>query len=596
MPISSAARAQSPNVAVSLEARRQIAFAARAELCRRSLYEFLQWSWAELEPGVEFKDNWHVRAFCDHVQWCLEGWLVALGKGTPAMTARVLASWDEHGLTFEIGKLLVQNMIWNLPPGTLKSRILMVCAPAWMWLHDSTWSVCCISGNDDNVKRDSNATRDLVTSSWYRSAFAIKWRIQRKQDSVSNWKLTSGGERKSRSMGSGFTGVHCNALFLDDPDDADRVWNESARKGVQNKWTRAIKNRGKISLDLTLRIAIQQRLHTDDWTAAQVAKGIWSPEDRAAWAWIAVPVFYGQAPANAPKYSPWGWCDPRHVANDNLHPAIFSDTALADEERDKGLEGFNAQYNQNPDRLDGGMIPRSAIRFFRIEGMPITTTPRPVGCGITTDGQPTETRIVKLKTNGELDLDWLTVSIDCSNGSERVTASAVGIIVMGGKGMERYIFDDLTAVMDIDTMNDQVAESLERWPCKKAIIELKAAGASVIAELKKRLAKGDIIWPNGAPAVVEVVAYNPGNDSKESRAAAMKPEWTAGLVFVLDGARWLFPTIGDNGRTVDQGLIGEVCTFPKSKRDDRIDAIAQVIAYYAVKPDHRKAWLAMSRR
>jgi phage terminase large subunit-like protein len=590
-----AARARDSNVPVSRETRRAISTAARAVLAKRYLYWFLREAWGELEPGVEFKDNWHVKAFCDHVQWMLEGWLVALGKGTPEMRERVLASWAEHGLDYIQGQLLVQNMIWNLPPGTLKSRILMVCAPAWMWLHEPAWSVCAISGNDDNVKRDSNAQRELVTSAWYRQTFNIKWRIMRRQDSVANWKTTAGGERKSRSMGSGFTGVHCNALFLDDPDDADRVWNESARKAVQNKWTRAIKNRGKISLDLTLRIAIQQRVHIDDWTAAQVSKGIWSPDDRKAWAWIAVPVFYGMAPENAPKMSPWGWRDPRRAANDNLQPAIFSDEALADEERDKGPEGFAAQYNQNPERFDGGMIQRSDVRLFRIEGMPVPTRARPAGVGLAEDGKtPEEALVLKFKPDGRLDIDWLTVTVDCSNGSERVTASAVGILVVGGKGMQRFVFDDLTDVMDIDTMYDRVADAIEKWPATKAIIELKAAGASVIANLKKRLARGDIKWPDGTPAIVEVISYNPQNDSKESRAAAMVPAWRAGLIYVLEGQSWLYPKLGDGGKTIDQGFIGEICTYPKSKRDDRIDALGQCLAYYDAKPDHRKRWRSMA--
>lgn len=588
-------RAQSTDPVEAREARGAVADGAQAVLCKRYLYEFLKASWEELEPGVEFKDNWHVEAFCNHVQWCLEGWLVALGKGTEAMRARVLESWDAHGLSYVEGQLLVQNMIWNLPPGTLKSRILMVCAPAWMWLHDPSWSVCCISGNDDNVKRDSNAHRDLVQSSWYRSTFRIKWKILRKQDSVQNWKTTAGGERKSRSLGSGFTGVHCNALFLDDPDDADRVWNESARKGVQNKWTRSIKNRGKISLDLTVRIAIQQRVHIDDWTSAQVAKGIWSPDDRKAWAWVAIPVFYGAAPPNAPKMTPWGWADPRRAANDNLQPAIFSDAALADEERDKGPEGFAAQYNQNPDRFDGGLIRRANVRFFRVEGMPVPTRARPAGCGVTEDGRQEEALVLKYKPSGELDLDWLTVTVDCSNGSERVTASAVGILVVGGKGALRFVFDDLTEIMDIDKMYERVADAIEKWPATKCIIELKAAGSSVIANLKKRLAAGDIEWPDGSPAKVELIAYNPTNDSKESRAAAMIPAWRRGEIHVLEGQDWLYAKMGDNGRTLDQGFVGEICTFPKSKKNDRVDALAQLLAYYDIKPDNRKQWRAMGR-
>ncbi len=590
-----AASASARQQVISPDARRVISGGARAEQMRRSLYEFLRGAWDELEPGVPFLDNWHVKAFCEHVQWMLESWLVATGKGTKAMRDRVHASWRYHGMTYVEGEVLVQNMIWNLPPGTLKSKILMVCAPAWMWLHHPSWSVCAISGVDDNVERDSNAHRELVRSFWYRQTFQISWRISRARDSVGEWRTTAGGERKSKTLGSRFTGVHVDALFLDDPDDADQVWSESARMAARNRWTRSVKNRVH-SLDISLRIAIQQRVHVDDWTASQVAKGVWSPDNRKAWAWANVPVQFGRGPAEVPRITPFGWFDPRRVANENMHPARFSPEVLADEELDKGPEGFEAQYNGNPDRFDGGIISRANIRFCRIEGTPVSTRPRPVGCGRGPDGQLEEARVIKLNPKtGELDVDWIDVSVDCSNGSERLTASAVGIVVGAGKGMERFILDDLTDVMSIDQMYDRVAEAISRWVVRKAIIELKAAGASVIADLKKRLARGDIVWPNGVPAIVEIVEYNPGHDSKESRAAATISAWRANLIYVLDGADWLYPKLNDSGRTLDQGFVGEICTFPKSKRDDRVDAIAQLLAHRRMTKDQKSAWRAMAR-
>ncbi len=579
---------------ISNETRVEIATAARAIAAKRSLHEFMRQGWHVLEHGVEFESNWHIEAFCNHVQWMLEGQLIATGKGTRAMRERVIASWADHGMDFISGELLVQNMIWNLAPSTLKSRILMVFAPAWMWLHDASWSLCAISSVDDNVKRDSNAHRDLIQSPWYRQSFGIKWRVRRDIDAVNEWVTTAGGERKSRTLMSGFIGVHVDAIFLDDPDDPDRVWNESDRKKVHNKWSRTIRRRVK-NAERCIRIAIQQRVHVDDWTAAQVAKGQWSPDDRKAWAWMAVPTLYGRGPKEAPRFSPWGWFDPRKVANENIHPARFSPAVLADEERDLGPEGFEAQYNQNPDRFDGGMIKRADIRFFRTSDMPVATRARPAACGRKDDGEPEDAYVLKIGPDGELELDWLTMTVDCSNGSERLTASAVGILVVGGKGLQRFVFDDRTAIMSIDGMYEAVKATVASWPVEKVLVELKAAGPSVIADLKAALADGTLVGPDGQPCVVEIVAIiDEKNDSKEARAAAMLSAWRAGLIYVLDGSSWLYPTVSDGGKTLDQGFIGEICTFPKSKRDDRVDAMSQLMTYYRAKKDPRARWRAMS--
>jgi hypothetical protein len=582
--------------------------AAKRELAKRSLYEFVKQSWTvhESEPP---QWNWHIEAFCWHVQMMLEGWLVANGHGTDEMRARQIEMWRRHGLRMIEGELLVQNLIANLPPQTLKSRILMVCAPAWMWIHFPAWKVCCISGVDDNVKRDSNAHRDLVESPWYISTFLtddngkIAWTVRGDIDAVGEWVTTAGGERKSKTMLGSYQGIHSDGIFLDDPDDAHRVHSEPARRDVQGKWTRAIKNRVKNS-DKSIRIAVQQRVHVDDWTSAQLAKGLWGRYDRKAWAWFCLPLMFGRAPKEVPATTPWGWTDPRTVANENLHPVRFSEAMIADEIRDRGPEGFEAQYNENPAPLDGGLIKRTDVRFFRIAGEPIADRKRPIGCGLDADGNNIPAIELGYRDDGTLDLDWLTITIDCSNGSEAVTASAVGILVCGGRGMQRFVLDDRTDIMGIQGMYDAVADAIRSWPAEKILIELAAAGTSVINELGKLLAAGKILWPDGTPAIVEIVAITPGTatnaagivvqkgrDSKQGRAAAMAPAWRAGLWFVLEGADWLYAKVIAGGRVTDPGFIGEVCTFPKSARNDRIDALSQLATYYREEvkswPDYR---------
>jgi len=571
---------------LSAEMRRAIAREARAEQCRRSLYHFVRHSFNVLEPGTAFEDNWHIKVFCDHIQWMLEGWLVAHGRGTPAMVERQKQFWAWHGLHFQARALLVQNLILNLPPVTLKSRILMVCAPAWIWLHAPSFSVSCISSVEDNVKRDSHLHRQLVESDWYRENFlrqsdgTLKWQIMSHIDAVGEWKTTAGGERKSRTMLGNWTGSHTDAIFLDDPDDAHKVHSAPKRLDVQWKWRRAIKNRVN-HLDLSIRIAIQQRVHVDDWTASQVARRVWSPDDRKAWAWVVIPLMFGKAPSDAPTVSPWGWSDPRKVANDNLQPTRFSPEFIADEMIDKGVEGFEGQYNQNPQSFDNGMFKRQHARFFRIENEPITRRQRPLGCGLREDGEDEPTFVLKyLPDSDVLDLEFFTITVDCSNGSDRLTASNVGILAIGGKQQMRFVFDDRSDVMRIERMYDEVESIIADWPVGRVLIELKAAGPSVIAEMNKRIREGRIKDKDGRAKIVVVEAINVPNETKEGRAVAMVPAWQQGLIFVLEGANWIYPRITSDGRVLDEGFLGEVCTFPQSKKTDRIDALSQLISYY----------------
>jgi phage terminase large subunit-like protein len=598
-----------------------VAAAARADLAKRSLYEFVRQSAPILEPGTEFEWNWHIWALCFHIQMMLEGWLVA-NRHVPKngnipqqeIRNRARLSWELHGLKFEERKLLVQNMIANLPPGTYKSRILMVCAPAWMWLHCPTWSVCCISGTDDNVKRDSHEHRQLVESEWYRGTFGITWTIEHRQSSVANWATTAGGIRKSRTLLGNVTGIHVDAMFLDDPDDAHKVFSEPKRRDVQYKWSRAWKNRVK-SLALCLRIAIQQRVHVEDWTSAQVAKAVWKPHDRRAWSWLVMPLRWGQAPKHAPVISPFGWMDPRSVANDNLHPSRFPDDVIADEMRDKGPDGFAAQYDQNPERLDSGWIKRAYVKFFRLQDEPIPDVrKRPAGCGLVTHGKPSATVnrngdfvssvdveyedayvLAKDRISGAWDLDWLTITIDCSMGSKSRHAAATSILVVGGKEQRRFVFGDRTGVYGPEEMFDAICNTVRDFPAQKVIIELAALGQSSIDRLRLMIATGDIRWPNGEPAIVEVIEIRVGGESKEQRFRAMLPAWAAGLVYVLDGADWLHPVLSDEGRVIDLGYVGEICGFPQAAKRDRADAMSQVMIYHAEHEDVMSSWRAMAR-
>ena len=42
--------------------------AITSELCKRSLYAFVVEFWEVLEPGRQFKDNWHIQAICEHLE------------------------------------------------------------------------------------------------------------------------------------------------------------------------------------------------------------------------------------------------------------------------------------------------------------------------------------------------------------------------------------------------------------------------------------------------------------------------------------------------------------------------------------------------
>lgn len=521
-------------------------------------------AWPVTEPGIDpNRDwNWHLDAIADHVQWQLEGWMIRTGqaaaRGEYAMkgTERtgVAKGVSEIAARFAESGRYVQNMLINFAPATLKSKIVMVFAPAWMWLRCPGWTVACLSGNPDNVTRDSNACRELVTSPWYRETFGVTWTMNPRIDSVGKWQTTAGGERTSRGLNASGVGLHVDAVFLDDPDDWVKVHGEAARLEVKRQWE-AYGNRVN-SLRDSLRIVVQQRVHTDDLSATLVATGDYvrfyaavhfDPRDRCR--------------------TPWGWVDPRKAKGENLHAARFDEETCAKERRRLGPQGFEAQYNQRPESLEGGMFKREWLRFYTRAGV-TPTLERPIGCR-----SREELPAIELPR-----LTTIAISLDGTFGSQAATSSRVGLLALGLHGNRRFVLADRTRHMGEQEgasieMTNEVIALLEKYPeCRTVLIELKALGQAVVDRLAEKMRENKL-------RRVEVVPLDTGRDSKVSRAFAMQPDIADGLLFVEDGAEWL-----TNGLDPDDaaGFVGELCSFPGGKHDDRVDTLSQFFRHFAV--------------
>lgn len=616
-----------------LEARRE---AARIELARRMLSAFAQQAIAAgVVDGIS-RVEWgpHLDAVCWHTQLQLEGWLVANGPDRdsdewPAWAAeraemieRQRQHWERTGAVWEDGEpepwlryVLVQNQIYNLPPGTLKSTLVMVIANAWVWLWEPKFSFRAFSGVEANVGRDSRATRDLVRSSWYRERFAIAWAtedadaaeltevpsidIRRDADAVEAWTTTAGGKRVSSTITSSVTGGHFAGLYIDDPDDADKVWSEPERIRPQNRYSRAIENR-VLNENHSIRLVMQQRTHPEDFTAYLLTILRWSPQSPKGWAWMCIPAEFGRGPDGVPAETPYGWRDWRTEVGQTIH-RLLSPGVLA--HKRITLPTYEWQYNLNPKRVADGIFARRHARFFVWEGTSIETLrKRPIGCPDRAEQPPIVVR--------RDELQQMTLSVDAANSLDPkpgAKVSAVGLIVGASRGEDRFVLDDRTRVLGVEGTYLAVYELLAAWAIERVLVELKALGAGVIAELTAAIRRGwymhpkedrkvELLGPDGKRVRCEVEPYQPGKESKPQRAHGGLPAWQAGQIFLLDGAHWLYPVTDDSRKTVDDGFIGEWCGFGAgAAKSDRVDAVSQFLARYRGAGDPREKWRAMAK-
>lgn len=526
--------------------------AARAFRARNKLSWFVRESWTVLEPIVRLEWDPFIEAICDHIQWILEDWRKAqkcVRKGLdPATVQRV------------------RNACFSLPPGVLKTRIIMECAPAWMWLDSPSWSVTCLSVNPARSLESAIHMRDLVTSAWYQEWFAPAWRMREDQDAKGNFANTAGGFRKSAGITVQIIGGRTDAMFVDDPNDPED--DDEACIKVSKKWKTLW---GRVNdARIAVRIIVQQRIAVDDLTGHIMKKP-------AGWMFFVLPLLFDPERICT---TPFGWTDPRTVKDQPLHPQRFTPSVLAEYQETYAGSQFQAQCQQDPDKGDGETFKFAWWNWYRISNWKDRATTRCEGARLD-DAK----HILWDPVHNVLDVDSVVVTMDPTGGSEKDDASHVGLLVVGIKGEDRYVLDDLAPGVRgfYQQLDDLDVAVVRAWRLTgkrhiKVLVEKKALGEAILEAIAKHIREAKYKTDDGNSIAVSVEDWNPGSDKKEFRASAMEPTLVLGRIYLPEGAPWVV------------AFLKEFKRFPK-KPNDRVDALAQLIARYGAKRTWKDAFV-----
>lgn len=500
--------------------------AASVELSKRKLSEFVRHAWHVLEPNTPLEWSWHIESIADHVQWMLEQWM---GR-------------REH---------TVENMVVNVPPGSMKSLILSVFAPAWMWLeeNDPSWKCMVLSGAHNVVKRDARKMRTLIKSKWYRETFNIQWDIDPEHDALTDFSNTAGGIRHSQTQNSAITGERYDSIFLDDPNDVKDI---SKVKLDQVKATWLAAGNRLNDMRRAIRIVIQQRTHEGDLTGiimneAHKKRGTGAKETDH----LCIPMEYLPPGAMDDDGKPLkcackkencdttlGKNDPRTEFGEILHPERNTPAVISGEKIRLGPLGTAGQLNQRPSPLEGGMFKRSYWGSF--------------------DALPRNQNTKQLLTDQiVMSVDSTFGGVDARTGAAK-GSSRVAIVVVAGKGATRYVMDCVYGKFSTPETKAHIKRLYDKWKdphtgehmIKKTIIENKGNGPTILAELGSDI-----------PGMIE---ENPITD-KMSRANAVHPQIAAHNVKILRDAIW------------EEEFKNELGVFPNGKYDDIVDALTQAL-------------------
>ena len=290
-----------------------------SERARRSFYEFVKQAWHVIEPKRRYIDGWHIAAICLHLQ--------ALFIGT------------------------IQRLIINVPPRHMKSLLVSVFFPAWVWIHRAEAGFMYTAYAQSLSKRDSVKCRRLMESRWYRERWGGRFKFASDQNEKMRYENNQGGVRFATSIEGNATGEGGDFLGIDDPHKIEDKDSPTAIEKA-NDWIRDVWGMRDDSPD-TREVLVMQRLSTNDATAQKLKEGDWIH--------LKLPI---DKPSDAPV-TPIGWKDPRTKIGELLWPNKYNATYVAKKRRLLGTHGSAGQLDQEPFDREGALIERAWLPIVK---------------------------------------------------------------------------------------------------------------------------------------------------------------------------------------------------------------------------------------
>jgi predicted phage terminase large subunit-like protein len=485
-----------------------------------SLLSFVRDAWPILEPAQTFVENWHIGSLC-HL-------LEDIAAGREPRT------------------------IINVPPGTMKSLLVSVIFPCWLWARDPKKRILTAAYSDKRALDANIKARNLIKSPWFQKHFTLT--LVEDQNTKGRFDTTEGGWRIATSVGGEGTGLHPDLIIIDDAATAADAQSETERKTVNTWFSATVSTRG-VSRNVTI-IVIGQRLHQEDLPGYLLAK------DRTGWTLVRWPMRFEKCtcPADLAEREEDRRCalhkadpewtadprDPRTEPGELLFPTLFDEAKVRKLELDLGPIDSAGQLQQRPSAEGGTLFKRETFKF--IDALPKLVKWVRGWDLAASEGKGDYTAGVKIG----IEYEWRI-----ENGLKRLLDT--GRIIVG------------------DVQHDQLGpDAVDKL--MKVTAELDGKSVPIRAE-KEGGASG--VAASGAQAKMlrgwDFEAVHVGTN-KVLRARPFRAQVEAGNVFLLR-AGW------------NEKYITELCAFPTGKHDDLVDASSCAFNAVLLEPAPKKVEL-----
>ena len=229
-------------------------------MCQRSFAFFVKEFWHTV-IAEELVWAPHMDVLCNEVQAVYERVFL---QDDPDGTL------DKEGDVKQVRLKKEYDLVINIPPGTSKTTIVTIMAPAWSWTRDASLRHISGSYSESLSTEHSVKSRDIVESDLYRLYFP-EVRIKDDKGRKTNYETTALGQRFTTSVGGTVTGVHGHIITIDDPINPKQAVSQLACENANN-WQDKTLSMRKVDKAVTPTILVMQRLATNDPTGHLLAK------------------------------------------------------------------------------------------------------------------------------------------------------------------------------------------------------------------------------------------------------------------------------------------------------------------------------------
>lgn len=290
--------------------------------CQRSLAEFVKAAWHVLEPTTPLTWGKIVDVMCEELERIVY---------EPRFQPRLLM---------------------NVPPGTMKSMLVSVMFPAWVWTNNPEKSFTGVSHEQGLAIRDARKMRLLVESDWYQEHWPLK------MAGDANAKTLFENEKRGFRQAIPFrsmTGRRSSFVLVDDPHSAEDANSAAYREEIKRIFRETLPTR--VNNDESAIIIIMQRLHQED-----VSGIILEDEKKFGYETLILPMRFEKDRAD-----PKDW---RKEEGELLFPERFSEESVTALERLLLSYGSSGQLQQNPSPRGGGLFKHEWFAGKILEAMP----------------------------------------------------------------------------------------------------------------------------------------------------------------------------------------------------------------------------------